>query len=252
MYESFACDARETGPDHRGLGFGTARSRVESATQVLLGFGARLLLLVLLPTWTLAANLTVTVKNRDGDAVGDAVVTAFTLHKTMDAASQRKTDSPLVMDQLGMRFVPEVLVVPVGGEVSFPNSDAVSHQVYSFSKAKRFQLALYKGVAHPPVRFDTPGLVVVGCNIHDQMAGYIYVTDARWYGKTAPDGNVVFDDIPTTDIEISVWSPRIADAADTLTRHIKVTDAPQAVEFRLNKKLRGTPEPRPRNANWDY
>ena len=74
--------------------------------------------------------------------------------------------------------------VGVGTRVEFPNNDSVSHQVYSFSPAKRFQLPLYKGEIHPPVTFDQPGLVVLGCNIHDSMVGYIYVTDAPYFGTT--------------------------------------------------------------------
>jgi plastocyanin len=77
------------------------------------------------------------------------------------------------MDQRNREFVPHVLVIEAGTWVDFPNSDTVSHQVYSFSPAKPFQLPLYKGSAHPPVLFDHPGLVTLGCNIHDNMLGYI-------------------------------------------------------------------------------
>ena len=158
----------------------------------------------------------------------------------------------MIMDQLQMRFVPEVLVAPVGARVSFPNSDSVSHQVYSFSKTKRFQLALYRGSTHAPVQFDEPGLVVLGCNIHDQMVGYIYLTDATWYGKTDANGKLVLARLPASDVKIVIWSPRIADDKNSLTRAVKLSEATQTVEFRLNKELRGTPEPRPRNPDWDY
>ena len=78
-------------------------------------------------------------------------------------------------------FVPDLLVVPVGSTVSFPNSDSVSHQIYSFSAAKRFQLPLYRGKPYPPRLFDQAGLVMLGCNIHDWMIAYIDVTDAPFY-----------------------------------------------------------------------
>ena len=58
------------------------------------------------------------------------------------------------MDQVDRQFVPHVLVVPTGSKVSFPNSDSVSHQVYSFSPAKSFELPLYRGNPNPPVVFD--------------------------------------------------------------------------------------------------
>jgi plastocyanin len=209
-------------------------------------------LLLLLPVWSLAANLTITVTDRNGAAVAETVVTVSELSKSSDMTTKHKTEARFVMDQLGMRFVPELLVVPVGRAVNFPNSDSVSHQVYSFSKAKRFQLSLYKGTLHPPVQFDKTGLVVMGCNIHDQMAGYIYVTDAPWYGKTDLQGKLVLDEVAATDVEVTIWNPRIADAPDTLTRHIKLTDSPQSVDFHLGKNMRSLPEPRPRNPGWDY
>jgi plastocyanin len=72
---------------------------------------------------------------------------------------------------------PAVLAVATGTAVSFPNRDDIRHQVYSFSPAKRFELRLYEGTPSAPVTFDRPGLVMLGCNIHDWMLGYVYVTD---------------------------------------------------------------------------
>lgn len=214
----------------------------QSATLVVL-------LLCTLSRLCSAGELEVVVTDRAGAPLPNVVVTAADGRTT----PVRSAEFSMVMDQLNMRFTPEVLVVPVGGAVSFPNSDSVSHQVYSFSAAKRFQLPLYKGSAHPPVVFDKPGLVVVGCNIHDQMVGYVYVTDARWYGQTAKDGKVAFADVPAGKVKVTVWNPRIADAAATLTREAEVPASSRgAVEFRLAKTLRAQPEPRPRNPDWDY
>ena len=71
-----------------------------------------------------------------------------------------------------------------------PNRDNIRHHVYSFSPAKRFELPLYAGVPTQPVLFDKAGVVVLGCNIHDWMIGYIYVSDSPWFGKTGADGTV--------------------------------------------------------------
>jgi plastocyanin len=158
-----------------------------------------------------------------------------------------------VMDQRGLAFVPHVLVIVAGTEVRFPNSDNVNHQVYSFSKPKTFQLPLYKGRSQAPVLFDRPGLVVLGCNIHDEMVGYIYVTETPYFGQTAADGTLTLRAIPDGAYRLNVWSPRIADAAEALTRELVVgANAPQAVEFRLSRPLRTEPTPRPRRPDWDY
>lgn len=160
---------------------------------------------------------------------------------------------PAVMDQHNLAFVPRVLVVGVGTSVEFPNNDSVSHQVYSFSAAKRFRLPLYKGEAHPPVIFDQPGLVVLGCNIHDSMVGYIYVTDAPYFGTTEPAGGLQFKDAPVGDYRIVVWSPFIADVPPSLTRTVHIDDtAPTITRVQLSLALRAQPEPRPRRRDWEY
>jgi plastocyanin len=163
------------------------------------------------------------------------------------------TPRPAVMDQRDRAFVPGLLVVAVGSSVDFPNNDSVSHQVYSFSAAKRFQLPLYKGQVHPPVTFDKPGLVVLGCNIHDTMVGYIYVTAAPFFGTTDAGGTLTLKELPPGEYRITVFSPYIADPAANLTRSLHIDGtAPTTERFELKAALRATPEPRPRRNNWDY
>ena len=89
-----------------------------------------------------------------------------------------------------------ILVIHTGTPVDFPNSDNVADQVYSFSPAKRFQLSLYRGHVYPPLIFDQGGLVVLGCNIHDNMLGYIYVTPSPYFGKTGVSGTLRLDGLP--------------------------------------------------------
>jgi hypothetical protein len=157
------------------------------------------------------------------------------------------------MDQRNLAFVPRVLVVAAGSSVDFPNNDSVSHQVYSFSPAKRFQLPLYKGQHHPPVTFEREGLVVLGCNIHDQMAGYLYVTGAPFFGKTDAAGVFRLPDAPAGDYRMTVWSPFIADppSALTLIAHVDARDS-ATLELTLTHELRARPEPRPRRGDWEY
>jgi plastocyanin len=197
-----------------------------------------------------AAEISVTVVDRDGRGIQDAVVTAApTVGKALPAPAAKSA----VMDQRDRAFVPRVLVVSVGSRVEFPNNDSVSHQVYSFSPAKRFQLALYKGEIHPPVTFDQAGLVVLGCNIHDSMVGYIYVTPAPYFGTTEASGTLKLKDLPPDDYQVVVWSPYIADPPASLSRSVRVAAEGAAAErFQLTQPLRARPEPRPRRRDWDY
>lgn len=191
--------------------------------------------------------------DRAGHGVGNVVVTAEGATGGLIAASAAApaASKTAVMDQRNLAFSPLVLVVPLGARVDFPNNDSVSHQVYSFSPAKRFQLPLYKGEFHPPVTFPDPGLVVLGCNIHDSMVGYIVVTPAPWFGTTQDSGTLAFKDLPKGDYRLTIWSPYIADAQAALIRTVHLEgDTP--VSFALTSPLRALPEPRPRRRDWEY
>lgn len=176
---------------------------------------------------TPAANLSVSVKLPDGRPLADAVVTVQSIGKKLAPA----TPIHAVMDQMHRMFDPEVLVIPLGSSVSFPNSDSVSHQIYSFSPARRFQLPLYRGKPYPPVLFDRVGVVILGCNIHDWMIGYIDVTDAPFYGITNTQGTWTAD-VPAGHYEISIWHPRMHEQTPTLVRELSI-DAQDRVTLTL-------------------
>jgi plastocyanin len=196
-----------------------------------------------------AADLDVIVVERSGRGVTDVVVIADFL----GPHGAPPLPAAAVMDQRNRAFVPRVLVVAVGAKVEFPNNDTVSHQVYSFSDAKKFQLPLYKGERHSPVIFDKAGLVVLGCNIHDDMAGYIYVTASPYYGKTDADGVLHLQGVPAGNYRLTVWSPFIADPASGLTRDVLVDSQGKGVQrIQLTRELRAQPEPRPRRGDWEY
>jgi plastocyanin len=151
-----------------------------------------------------AAALQVRVVDNSSKPLADVVVVAT---PTLPSGASSGGAAAAEMDQIEKRFAPEVLVIRAGTAVAFPNHDSVAHQVYSFSKSKSFQLPLYRGRAHPPVVFDQPGIVVLGCNIHDHMAAYIFVTPSPYFGKTDAQGRVSFTALPAGDYKLTVWSP---------------------------------------------
>jgi plastocyanin len=196
------------------------------------------------------ADLSVSVVGRDGRGVDEVVVTAVPAAANKGSSSTLK---PAVMDQKNLAFLPRVLVVATGTSVEFPNNDSVSHQVYSFSAAKHFQLPLYKGQFHPPIVFDRPGLVVLGCNIHDSMIGYILVTDAPYFGTTQAGGSLQLKGLPAGDYRVAIWSPLIADAPASLSRTVHlVGNEPATSQVQLSLALRAQPEPKPRRHDWEY
>ena len=146
-----------------------------------------------------AGDLLVEVRDRRGAAVPDAVVYAVP-----EAKGPLPPPRRAVVDQKNRMFVPHVLAIQTGTAVTFPNSDNVRHQVYSFSPAKRFQLPLYAGTPAAPVVFDKPGVVAIGCNIHDQMSAYLVVVDTPYFARTT-SGGAELAGLPDGRYDVRVW-----------------------------------------------
>jgi plastocyanin len=192
-----------------------------------------------------SASLIVTIQKRDGKPLPGAVVSA-----EPEGVQSPAPAVHAIMDQLNLAFVPDVLVIPVHSTVQFPNSDAVSHQVYSFSNARQFQLPLYRGKPYPPVQFDQPGVVTLGCNIHDNMLGFIVVTTAPYFGRSDERGEFNVPELPAGRYRVRVWHPLLNEGVD-LERTVDIREAREAVDFRLAKSLRPAPlTDRPHS--WDY
>lgn len=151
-----------------------------------------------------AAPLTVRVVDAGGRPVRDAVVT---LYPAGSAAHPARPGGRYSVAQKNLQFQPFLTVIPVGADVSFPNLDPTKHHVYSFSPAKKFELKLFARSQSRTVHFDKPGVVALGCNIHDQMSAYILVTDSAWTARTNAQGLVSFPDAPNAPGKLTVWHP---------------------------------------------
>jgi len=133
--------------------------------------------------------------------------------QALDEAGRVKAAPPpaaMALDQKSREFIPHVLAVRAGTPVYFPNSDAIKHHVYSFSPAKRFEIKLYSGVPREPVIFGQPGIVALGCNIHDWMLGYVYVSDADYLAVSDPEGRWSLD-LPNGRYRLTFWHPDAAE-----------------------------------------
>ena len=191
-----------------------------------------------------AATLIVAVQTSDGRPLAGAVLTVHAVNGTDHPAPPVNA----IMDQVDRAFVPDVLVIPAGSTIEFPNSDSVNHQIYSFSPAKKFQLPLYRGKPYPPVRFDQVGFVTLGCNIHDSMLAYVLVTDAPYFGRTDSKGSWSVE-VPRGTYRVTVWHPRMRENAE-LGREVPLGDADRlAVAVRLAKPLQ--PAPLEGRHSWD-
>lgn len=179
-----------------------------------------------------AAALTVSVADNTGKPVADAVVYAI----PEGGAPAPARGVTAILDQIDKEFVPFVLPVQVGTQVRFPNQDNIRHNVYSFSPARTFSLELYKGAAAPPVTFDKPGVVVMGCNIHDKMLAYIFVADTPHFARTDAAGTLVLKELPPGRYEVRAWHPRLVDAAESSMQKTSVGAGDVKLAFTLALK----------------
>jgi plastocyanin len=182
-----------------------------------------LLLCVLSGTPAPASMVAVTVRTASGAAAEDALI-VFEPRDAMPPPAK----ATVAIDQVNKRFVPRVTILRTGTAVTFPNSDNIRHQVYSFSAAKSFDLKLYAGSPKEDVVFDKPGLVILGCNIHDTMVGFVVVVDSPYFGRISPSGELALD-LPPGHYSLRVWHPNLA--APLLPKEITVGAAAQGVSL---------------------
>lgn len=174
----------------------------------------------------LAADLQVQVTGESGAPVSEAIVVALPAAST----STQDVSRTAMIDQVKKEFVPYVSVVRTGTAVSFPNFDNIRHHVYSFSPARIFELKLYKGTPAKPIVFDKPGLVVLGCNIHDWMVAYVYVVDTPYFAKTDSKGSARLENLPAGQYELRVMHPEERAA---LPPNALKFSGPQSLEVKL-------------------
>jgi plastocyanin len=165
-----------------------------------------------------AASLVVKVTDPGGKAVADAVAKL-----TADGLKEASGDvQPHVIDQRNETFIPYVEIVPAGGEVTFRNSDQTRHHVYSFSPLGLFEFLLAPGDRSAPVRLAHPGIIAVGCNIHDPMIAYLYVSDSPLVARSDPQGMAEIKAVPAGRYVLHLWHPRLRPGRQELTQSVTV------------------------------
>ena len=178
-----------------------------------------------------AATVSIEVRGIDGRPLVNAVVTVDSARPVPAPVPARTYE----IEQRNIAFQPGIMIVPVGATVAFPNRDKVRHHVYSFSKAKKIDLKLYGREETRSVTFDKPGVVALGCNIHDSMSGFVYVTATPFAALTDAAGRVAIANVPTGGARVTVWHPSIRSPGGTATQPITVGAAGFATVFALHR-----------------
>lgn len=192
-----------------------------------------------------AGEIVAEVKDSRGAPVADAVVYATPL-----AGQPPQRPQPAVIAHQNQQFVPYVTAVQVGTLVNLPNRDAVKHHAYSISTAKKFELPLYAGTPEGPLLFDKPGIVAIGCNIHDWMSAYVCVVETPFFAVTGTDGRAQLRGLAPGAYRVEAWQPRLKGAP--ARQPATVSGAPARVAFALDLKSGFRPKPNPAAGDATY
>jgi len=155
------------------------------------------------PMMAQAGEVVVSLPALKGDGV-------LSLHAVDQARTVQPLKHKIFLYQKNRMFSPHVITIPVGSTVEMTNDDVVYHNVFSFSKAKPFDLGLYSPGEHKEVLFDQAGEVKIFCAVHMQMYAVILVMDTPWVKaiqgqKIKAQAHVRFADIPAGRYKIHVW-----------------------------------------------
>jgi len=141
---------------------------------------------------------------------------------TVEPPQQKPSEIPQLV-QKNKSFQPDLLVIPVGGKVEFPNHDPFFHNVFSLFEGKRFDLGLYESGTTRFVQFDKPGVSFIFCNIHAQMSAVVITLATPYYAISGPRGDISISNVPPGRYQLQVFHPAVApDALRALGREITV------------------------------
>jgi len=187
-----------------------------------------------------AATLDVDVRDASGKPVADAAIYAM----PSSGPTEAKPGKAVEIQQIDREFVPYLTVVQTGTKATFPNRDPILHHVYSFSPAKSFEMKLYRGRSPSEVVFDKPGVVTLGCNIHDWMIGYVLIVSTSHFGTTDATGSAHLRDLPAGSYEVQAWHPRLRDAVAPVSVSLEAGSV-RALTFTLEVAPRKAKYPPP-------
>jgi plastocyanin len=175
-----------------------------------------------------AGDLSIEIRDAKGAPLGDALVYA---EPTAGTAPAVRAGTRALVDQVDKEFVPRVSIVQAGTEIFFPNSDNIRHSIYSFSPAKTFTTKLYSGREAAPLLFDKTGLVVLGCNIHDQMVAWVLIVDTPWFGKSGADGIATLRALPAGEYRVTATAPATPLKPQTVTLRLDAAPSRQTISL---------------------
>lgn len=135
-----------------------------------------------------------------------------------------------IVDQKDTIFKKLNTAVTVGSTVDFPNLDPFFHNVFSYSKAKRFDLGRYNTSESRSIVTDKPGIIKLFCEIHSHMSGFLLVLENKYFSRVDKNGKALITDIPAGKYKVIAWHPYFRP-------QIKEINIPEQGSVQVNLKL---------------
>jgi plastocyanin len=176
---------------------------IQRRFRVWVGF----VLAMLLAQSATAATLVMQVKDRNGNAVPNAVVYAVPQGV---AAPPVKAGASAMVEQNQFKFEPFVSVVQRGTRMRFPNRDRTDHHLKVLSGPQFFEFQIYTRKEPDAIVLDKLGQVTLQCLLHDWMNAHIYVVDTPYFAKSTAGGSAILQDMPAGEYEVFVAHPSLA------------------------------------------
>lgn len=196
------------------------------------------LMLLIYSMGSSAGEITIIIEDKKQRPLHDTVV------ELVGTDFDTTTADNIEITQINKEFTPEISVIARGSSVTFTNKDPFQHHVYSVSKGNQFDLPLYQGAPSKRIVFDTPGIAKLGCNIHDWMLAFAYVSQSKRIIITDSSGKAHFTDLPGGEYQLRVWNPRLKKNKKILSQPLSLSQdqsLTHTVQVALRKKVRKPP-----------
>lgn len=178
------------------------------------------------------------IQEVNADAKGNLKGVVVYLQAVQGGKEFVKPKDGYVLNQEGCHFLPHVLVVPKGADVSIVNKDPVLHNIHTYQILGKVRRSMFN-IAQPEqnqkitqkVDPKNSNIIKVECDAHNFMHAWILTLDNPYYAITDASGNFEIKDIPAGKYTVKVWNPTL----EVISKEVEIIDGKNTVKLELAK-----------------
>lgn len=161
--------------------------------------------------------------------------------KGITGKSTGASAKPVVLDQKGCLYEPQILAIQTGQKLEVKNSDPTLHNIHinptvpgNEGKNSPNQAQMAKG---PDLTYTFPAaenFLKFQCDVHTWMFAWVTVVDSPYFAVTDKDGKFTIKDVPPGKYTITALHRKAAPKG--VDKPVEVTDSGAKVDFTLEIK----------------